>query len=179
MTSVAYRARLLVVDDEPHVLEAVRVVLENSGYHVRTALNGTLALESIAVERPDLVILDLAMADLDGVEVVRRVRSWSQLPILVLSARTDELEKVRALDAGADDYVTKPFGARELLARVRTALRRERERRVEAPSLRIGDLVVDLALSRAVAGRSTSRRLNLRCSTFTPRIRTAFSPSIS
>jgi two-component system KDP operon response regulator KdpE len=132
---------VLVVDDEPHVLEALRMLIESCGFRVRTAPGGALALDSIVAERPDVILLDLAMPGVDGLEVIRRVRSWTQVPIIVLSARSDEAEKVRAIDAGADDYVTKPFGTRELIARLRAAVRRDRARRAETPSIRVGELV--------------------------------------
>jgi two-component system KDP operon response regulator KdpE len=144
------RPSVLLVDDEPHVLDALRVLIERCGFAVRTAPSGALALESIVAERPDVVVLDLAMPGMDGVEVIRRVRSWTQLPIIVLSARADETEKVHALEAGADDYVVKPFGARELIARVRSALRREQARRTEVPTMETGDLVVDFARRRVM-----------------------------
>ena len=134
---------VLVVDDEPRVLDALRAVLEGRGYAVRTARNGRLALEAISDARPDVVLLDLAMPGLDGVEVCRRLRAWSQIPIVVLSARTEERQKVEALDAGADDYVTKPFGTEELLARLRAALRRERARLADEPVIRAGGLTID------------------------------------
>ena len=137
------RPSVLAVDDEPHVLDALRVLLDGRGYAVRTAQTGALALEAVSAERPDVVLLDLAMPRMDGVEVCRRVRSWSQVPIVVLSARTEERQKVLALDAGADDYVTKPFGTEELLARIRAALRREHARRADEPVLRVGGVTVD------------------------------------
>src|SRR5918912_3899062 len=110
---------ILMVDDDPHVLRSLRAALESHGYRVRSAASGPVALEACATERPDVVLLDLAMPGLDGVEVCRRIRSWSRVPILVLSALSEETRKVRALDAGADDYVTKPFRVEELLARIR------------------------------------------------------------
>jgi two-component system KDP operon response regulator KdpE len=130
------------------VLRSLRAALESHGYEVHAAPSGALALEACATERPDVVLLDLAMPGLDGVEVCRRLRSWSQIPILVLSARVQEAEKVRALDAGADDYVTKPFGTQELLARIRAALRREQARRDEEPVIRAGRLTIDLLARR-------------------------------
>ena len=139
---------ILTVDDDPHVLRSLRAALESHGYEVRAAPSGASALEECASQRPDVVLLDLAMPGLDGVEVCRRLRSWSQIPILVLSARVQEAEKVRALDAGADDYVTKPFGTEELLARIRAALRREQARREEDPIIRSGALTIDLLARR-------------------------------
>jgi two-component system KDP operon response regulator KdpE len=136
---------ILAVDDEPHVLDALTTILESRGYHVRTAPDGLVALEEIARARPDVVLLDLAMpaGDVDGVEVCRRVRSFSRVPILVLSALSDERRKVQALDAGADDYVTKPFGVEELLARVRAALRRGRAQRDDEAVIRTGGIEID------------------------------------
>ncbi len=115
--------RVLVVDDEPQIRRALRVALRANGYTVDEATTGEEALDSAAVTPPDLVILDLGLPDVDGVEVCRRLREWTRTPVLVLSARGDEEAKVRALDEGADDYVTKPFGVPELLARMRVALR--------------------------------------------------------
>jgi two-component system, OmpR family, KDP operon response regulator KdpE len=135
-------ARVLVVDDEPQILRALKATLEGAGYDVATAETGEEALALAALRPPDAVMLDLVLPDRSGTEVARELRSWSNVPILVLSAVGEEHEKVTALDAGADDYVTKPFGSDELLARLRAALRR-----VSAdggPVLEIGDLVIDL-----------------------------------
>src|SRR6202521_6305466 len=131
-----------MVDDDPHVLRSLRAALESHGYRVRTATSGPIALEACAAERPDVVLLDLALPGLDGVEVCRRLRSWSRVPILVLSARVHEAQKVQALDAGADDYVVKPFGAEELMARIRAALRRFAPAE-SLPSFVSNDLVID------------------------------------
>jgi two-component system KDP operon response regulator KdpE len=139
---------ILTVDDDPHVVRSLRAALESHGYEVRAASSGAAALQACASQRPDVVLLDLAMPGLDGVDVCRRLRSWSQIPILVLSARVQEAEKVRALDAGADDYVTKPFGTEELLARIRAAVRREQARRDEDPIIRAGPLCIDLLARR-------------------------------
>lgn len=117
-------ARVLIVDDEPNILAAMRPLLASRGYDVATAITGRGALESVAREMPDIIILDLGLPDMNGVEVCRLIREEISTPILILSARGAEADKVRALDAGADDYVTKPFGADELLARIRVALRR-------------------------------------------------------
>ena len=116
--------RVLVVDDEPQILRALRINLAARGYQVLTAPSGTAALRAVAEGHPDVVVLDLGLPDLDGTEVIAGVRGWSNVPIIVLSARTDSGDKVEALDAGADDYVTKPFGMDELLARLRAAVRR-------------------------------------------------------
>ena len=128
-TTVAVAARILIVDDEPNIIGAVAPLLRARGYDVLSAMTGRAALEAIDRDKPDLIVLDLGLPDIDGVEVCRRVRQTSSVPILVLSARAGERDKVSALDAGADDYVTKPFGAEELLARIRATLRR-----VENPS---------------------------------------------
>jgi len=116
--------RILLVDDEPNILGTLAPLLRGRGYEVHTAMNGRAALETIDREKPDLIVLDLGLPDIDGVEVCRQIRDSLNVPIVVLSARGAEGDKVRALDVGADDYVTKPFGAEELLARIRAALRR-------------------------------------------------------
>ena len=127
MTSV------LVVDDEPQIVRALRINLSARGYDVMTAYDGRSAL-GVAVEgKPDVVVLDLGLPDIDGVDVIAGLRGWSSIPIIVLSARTDSTAKVEALDAGADDYVTKPFGMDELLARLRAAVRRGLAREVGDP----------------------------------------------
>jgi two-component system KDP operon response regulator KdpE len=116
--------RVLVVDDEPQIVRALRINLTARGYQVLTAADGAAALRAAADGHPDVVVLDLGLPDLDGAEVIAGLRGWSSVPIIVLSARTDSADKVAALDAGADDYVTKPFGMDELLARLRAAVRR-------------------------------------------------------
>ncbi len=136
--------RILVVDDEPHIVRGLKVILRGAGYGVETAETKEQALASLAARPPDAVVLDLVLPDGQGVEVCEEVRRWSSLPILVLSAIGDEREKVRALDAGADDYVTKPFGTDELLARLRAVLRRSAAAGSE-PQIEIGELVVDVA----------------------------------
>jgi two-component system KDP operon response regulator KdpE len=145
--------KILVVDDEPQILRALRTNLRGAGYEVTTAATGKEALSAAAINPPEAVILDLVLPDMHGTDVCRELRTWSTAPILVLSAVGDEQEKVAALDAGADDYVTKPFGMDELLARLRASLRRV----VPAadPVLTIGELVVDLEKhSVTVAGRA-------------------------
>jgi two-component system KDP operon response regulator KdpE len=117
-------ATVLVVDDEPQIVRALRINLNARGYHVITAHDGTAALKAVAETKPDVVVLDLGLPDLDGTEVIAGLRGWTTVPIIVLSARGDSADKVQALDAGADDYVTKPFGMDELLARLRAAVRR-------------------------------------------------------
>ncbi|MGH3870370.1 MAG: response regulator [Pseudonocardiaceae bacterium] len=116
--------RVLVVDDEPQIVRALRINLAARGYQVLTAVDGTAALRVAAEGHLDVVVLDLGLPDLDGIEVIAGLRGWTSVPIIVLSARTDSTDKVVALDAGADDYVTKPFGMDELLARLRAAVRR-------------------------------------------------------
>ena len=139
--------RVLVVDDEPQILRALRINLRARRYEVTTAANGTQALDEAAAHPPDLVILDLGLPDMDGVDVIGGLRGWTAVPIIVLSGRADSTDKVEALDAGADDYVTKPFGMDELLARMRAAVRRTPA--AEAPPrVQLGDLVIDLAAKR-------------------------------
>jgi two-component system KDP operon response regulator KdpE len=116
--------RVLVVDDEPQILRALRINLRVRDYEVHVAATGAEALEVAGRYPPDLVILDLGLPDLDGVDVIEGLRGWTKAPIIVLSGRADSVDKVEALDAGADDYVTKPFGVEELLARMRAAVRR-------------------------------------------------------
>jgi two-component system KDP operon response regulator KdpE len=116
--------KVLVVDDEPQIVRALRINLSARGYDVSTASNGQEALQVAAAARPDVVVLDLGLPDIDGATVIEGLRGWTSVPIIVLSARTDSGDKVSALDAGADDYVTKPFGMDELLARLRAAVRR-------------------------------------------------------
>ena len=135
--------RILVVDDEPQILRTLSLNLRVRHYEVQTATDGAHALIQAAAWHPDLVILDLGLPDLDGVEVIERLRHWSRVPIIVLSGRTDSEDKVLALDAGADDYVIKPFGVDELLARIRAVSRREIAD--EPPIVHIGALKVDLA----------------------------------
>ena len=135
-------ARVLVVDDEPQILRALQTSLRGAGYDVATAADAESALALAAAHPPDAVILDLVLPDARGTDVCRELRRWSTAPILVLSAVEDEEEKVAALDAGADDYVTKPFGVEELLARVRAALRRGAPSR--DPVVDLGGIVIDL-----------------------------------
>jgi two-component system, OmpR family, KDP operon response regulator KdpE len=139
--------RVLVVDDEPQILRALRINLRVREYEVHVAATGAEALEVAARYPPDLVILDLGLPDLDGVEVIQGLRGWTKAPIIVLSGRADSTDKVEALDAGADDYITKPFGVEELLARMRAAVRRTGAAD-DLPRIRLGELVVDLAAKR-------------------------------
>ncbi|MGN6372595.1 MAG: response regulator transcription factor [Solirubrobacteraceae bacterium] len=136
--------RVLVVDDEPQILRALRVVLRDAGFEVVPAETAAEALDRAAVRPPEAAIVDLMLPDIDGVEVTRRLREWSEMPILVLSAIGEEDQKVKALQAGADDYITKPFGSRELVARLQAALRRG-GRAEEEPRIVSGELAIDLA----------------------------------
>jgi len=139
----ANATRVLVVDDEPEIVRGLKIVLRDAGYAVDAASTKAEALMALANRPPEALVLDLVLPDGDGVGVCKEIRSWSRLPILVLSAVGDEREKVRALDAGADDYVTKPFGTEELLARLRAILRRSPDSG-HAGKVEIGDLTIDL-----------------------------------
>jgi two-component system KDP operon response regulator KdpE len=138
------KGRVLVVDDERAIRRYLRTALEAQGYTVYEAVNGMEALGSAAGVRPDLIILDLGLPDLDGVEVTRRIREWTQVPIIILSVRDQEQDKIEALDVGADDYLTKPFSTGELMARMRVAARRALHVQDE-PSLQVDQLLVDLS----------------------------------
>ncbi|GAB3947326.1 response regulator [Micromonospora vulcania] len=137
--------RILVVDDEPQILRALRINLRARRYDVDVADTGAGALKAAASHPPDLVVLDLGLPDIDGVEVIRGLRGWTAVPIIVLSGRAGSEDKVAALDAGADDYVTKPFGVEELLARIRAVTRRLGAPSEAVAALRIGQHTVDLA----------------------------------
>jgi two-component system KDP operon response regulator KdpE len=143
--------RVLVVDDEPQLLRALGINLRARGYEVHAAATGAVALELGAAYPPDVVILDLGLPDMDGTQVVAGLRGWTDVPILVLSGRSDSADKVDALDAGADDYVTKPFGMDELLARLRAALRRATPAE-EEPVVETADFTIDLAAKRVHRG---------------------------
>jgi two-component system KDP operon response regulator KdpE len=136
-------ARILVVDDEPNIIATIAPLLRARGYEVFSAMTGGAALDAVGRDKPDLIVLDLGLPDMDGAEVCRRVRQASGVPILVLSARGAEGDKVNALDAGADDYVTKPFGTEELLARIRAALRRVDSGSQSSEPIVRGGLVID------------------------------------
>ena len=136
--------RVLIVDDEPAIRRFLRATLSAHGYDIFEAADGQSALTATAAARPDLIILDLGLPDMDGVQVTRQLREWTQIPILIVSVRGQENDKIAALDAGADDYVTKPFGVGELLARMRVALRHAIPA-AEEPVFVAGDLAVDLA----------------------------------
>jgi len=143
-TTAAKPPRVLVVDDEPQILRALKVVLRDAGFEAVAAETASEALDLAAVRPPEAAIVDLVLPDLNGVEVTRRLREWSEMPILVLSAVGEEDQKVRALEAGADDYITKPFGTRELVARLQAALRRAGRMEGE-PSIDVEGLEIDLA----------------------------------
>jgi two-component system KDP operon response regulator KdpE len=145
MAADAPQPRVLVVDDELQILRALRVVLRDAGFEVVAAQTASEALDRAAVRPPQAAIVDLVLPDGDGIEVTRRLREWSEMPILVLSAVGEEEQKVRALEAGADDYVTKPFGARELVARLQAALRRASRAGGEEPRIEAEGLEVDIA----------------------------------
>jgi two-component system KDP operon response regulator KdpE len=142
MTASAPKADILIIDDEVQIRRLLRLTLESAGYRVRDAENGSLGLNEAAVARPDAVILDLSLPDQGGLDVLRRLREWSQLPVLILSVRGGESDKIAALDAGADDYLTKPFSGGELLARIRVLLRRAQPV-TEMTVVRFGDVEVD------------------------------------
>jgi two-component system, OmpR family, KDP operon response regulator KdpE len=149
--------RVLVVDDEPSILAALAPMLRARGYEVLTATSGHAALDAVDRHSPQLVVVDLGLPDLEGVEVCRRIREGRATPILILSARGGEADKVAALDAGADDYVTKPFGAEEFLARVRAALRRGETGTTAAGQIARGDLTIDLDRRRVIRGEDELR----------------------
>ena len=143
------RTRALVVDDETAILRFLKPALEANNYEMNSAATVAEAVKRIAADAPDIVLLDLGLADGDGKDVIRKVREWSDVPIIVLSARDREAEKIDSLDLGADDYVNKPFNVGELMARMRAALRHRMQRKAETPSLRVGDLEVDSVRRRA------------------------------
>ena len=147
------KVRILVVDDEPRYVQAIQINLEASGYEMLTARDGQTAIELAATEEPDLILLDIRMLGLDGYEVCRRIREFSAVPIIMLTALAEDADKVKGLDIGADDYVTKPFSADEILARVRAVLRRVElsERQSPCPTFQAGDLLVDFAQQRVFA----------------------------
>ena len=163
------KARILVVDDEPRYVRTIKLNLEASGHEVLTAQNGQSAVEIAADEAPDLILLDIRMPVLNGYEVCQSIREFSAVPIIMLTALADDSDKVKGLDVGADDYITKPFSAEELLARVRAALRRVElsERREPGPNYQRGDLVIDFArrrvFSRAQEVQLTGGEYRLLC----------------
>ena len=149
MTNTEKKRNILVVDDEAQITRVLKTMLSAQGYGIRTAADGKLALEEFKSWSPDLVITDLRMPNMDGLELCRRIRTESRIPIIVLSVKGEETIKVQALDAGADDYVTKPFNVNELLARVRAALRRTAvPEQGGTPVIAVGDLVIDIPARR-------------------------------
>ena len=143
MTTLAH---ILIIDDEPQILRALRTILSAHHYRVTVARNGEEGLALAAAEHPDVIILDLGLPDIDGIQVCEQLRQWTQVPIIILSVRSDESDKVKALDRGADDYLVKPFGTEELLARLRVALRHLAKSQGEPETvITSGDLVIDLA----------------------------------
>jgi two-component system KDP operon response regulator KdpE len=147
------RRRILVVDDEPQITRVLRTSLSSQGYDIRVANDGETALEIMKDWTPDLVVTDLSMPNMDGLELCRRLRGTSQVPIIVLSVRGEERTKVQALDAGADDYVTKPFGIEELLARVRASLRRVPAENGQVSVIEAGEFRIDLAAHKVTVRR--------------------------
>ena len=143
---------VLVIDDEVPIRRLLRSSLSERGYRVTAVATGDEGLDVAASDPPAVVVLDLALPDMDGLEVCRELRRWTELPILILSARFDEMEKVRALDLGADDYLTKPFGVQELLARIRVALRRAERQHVSPALIVVGELRIDLARRQVTCG---------------------------
>ena len=150
--------RILVVDDEPQIVRALRINLRARQYDVDTAADGASALRAVSQHHPDLVVLDLGLPDMEGADVIRGLRGWSSIPIIVLSGRVDSADKVQALDAGADDYITKPFGIDELLARIRAVTRRTQPAGEAAPAVTIGPHTIDLA-ARSITGDAAEVRL--------------------
>ncbi len=155
------RYKVLIVDDEPAIARFLRPALSANDYDVVEVGNAADASRYIASDAPDVVLLDLGLPDGDGKDVIRRVREWTDVPIIVLSARDREAEKIEALDLGADDFVNKPFGVGELLARMRAALRHRMQRNAETPVLRVGDLEVD-SVRRKVARAGAEVKLTPR-----------------
>jgi DNA-binding response OmpR family regulator len=143
---------VLVVDDEPKIVQLARDYLENAGYAVRTASDGAMALAVVRAEKPDLVILDLGLPGMDGLDVCRALRRDSNVPIVMLTARDEESDKLVGLELGADDYVTKPFSPKELVARVRAVLRRFEHTRIDAEVIRAADVTLDVPRLRAMVG---------------------------
>jgi two-component system, OmpR family, KDP operon response regulator KdpE len=154
---VTGKTRVLVVDDEAAILRFLKPAMEANGCEMASAGTVADATKRIAAEAPDIVVLDLGLPDGDGKDVIRSVRAWSDVPIIVLSARDREAEKIEALDLGADDFVNKPFGVGELMARMRAALRQRMQRHAETPVLTIGDLEIDNVRHRVTRGGSDLR----------------------
>ena len=157
MTTDPFPPEVLVIDDEVQIRRLLRVTLEGAGFRVREAEGGQLGLVEAATKRPDAIILDLGLPDLSGIEVLKRLREWSRLPVLILSVRGQEADKIEALDAGADDYLSKPFGGGELLARLRAMLRRVQTKEEES-GVSFGDVEIDFA-RRVVTKAGTALKL--------------------
>ncbi|WP_207455858.1 response regulator transcription factor [Herbiconiux sp. SYSU D00978] len=154
--------KILIADDDPQMVRALRVTLSARGYDIVTATNGRQAVDAAIAQHPDVYLLDLGMPELDGLEVIHALRGWTTAPILVVSGRTDAFEKVEVLDAGADDYVTKPFSMDELLARIRALTRRSPHHEPQQAVVTIGDVTIDLAnrsVTRRTEGGSAAVRL--------------------
>ncbi|MDF1488581.1 response regulator transcription factor [Tessaracoccus caeni] len=149
--------KILVADDDPQLVRALRITLTAKGYEIVTAADGTSAIRAAVDQQPDLFLLDLGMPGLDGIDVIHGIRGWSEAPILVVSGRAGAADKVEALDAGADDYVTKPFSVTELLARIR-ALTRRAPQQEPSPVVRLGEITIDLAARSAVDTSGGQRR---------------------
>jgi two-component system KDP operon response regulator KdpE len=147
------KIRILIIDDEPQMRRMLKIALTVHGYETREAANGQEGIEKAAVFKTDIVLLDLTLPDMDGLEVIRNIREWSHVPVIVLSVREHEDDKIAALDAGADDYVTKPFRMGELLARIRTALRHIASPQ-DDPNLTFGNLAIDFSRRRVTVGGS-------------------------
>ena len=160
MTHGPAKPEILVIDDEIQIRRLLRITLEAGGYRVREAENASLGLNEAAVQRPDAIILDLSLPDMNGLDVLRRLREWSHTPVLILSVQGDETAKIAALDAGADDYLTKPFGGGELLARVRVLLRRAQPAG-EVSIATFGDVQVDFT-RRTVTKAGTEIHLTVK-----------------
>ncbi|MFT3889517.1 MAG: response regulator transcription factor [Arachnia sp.] len=149
--------KILIADDDPQLVRALRITLTAKGYEIVTAADGTLAIQAAIDHQPDLFLLDLGMPGLDGIDVIHGIRGWSEAPILVVSGRAGAADKVEALDAGADDYVTKPFSVTELLARIR-ALTRRAPAQESSPVARLGTITIDLAARSAIDTADGQRR---------------------
>jgi two-component system KDP operon response regulator KdpE len=152
MSTVEIPLSVLVIDDEPQIRRLLTIALEANHYRIATASDGKQGLAAAAQRRHDAIILDLGLPDMDGIEVLKQLREWTETPVIVLTVQDGEAEKVESLDSGADDYVTKPFNTAELLARLRAARRRAGKDQLEEPVFRLGDLEIDLA------GRRVSRK---------------------
>lgn len=169
------RERILVVDDESRYVWTIRINLEGRGYQVLTAANGQAAVKMVAIEEPDLVILDIKMPGMDGYEACQRIREFSTVPIIMLTALAQDADKVKGLNLGADDYVSKPFSIEELLARIRAALRRAAvvEQKGEQPVYQAGDLRIDLLQKRVFVGENEVHLTPLEYQVLTEMVRNA------